>query len=176
MRIRFIAPLALLVSAACGGRARSELFDFTGDAGGTSAPVDGGTVVNPRPPPPFDAGITCATTGKCNVSYEKDIVPIFNQACSTSSCHGTTYPPFMPSKEPKLTWSNLSDWKSRTSARLPYINVCSTDPKDSYILDNLGYDKTRPSEAGQRMPLGAPLPKEQVKLIEEWVRCGAPLN
>jgi hypothetical protein len=170
-----IAPLVLFASvASCGGRATSDLFDST-DAGGTSSAKDGSTVVSP-PPPPFDAGIDCATLGSCSVSYEKDIVPIFNQACSTSSCHGNTYQPIMPSKDPKLTWTNLSNWKSRTGAMLPYINVCSNEPKDSFILDNLGYDKARPKEAGQRMPLGPPLPKDQIKLIEEWVRCGAPLN
>jgi hypothetical protein len=176
MRTLILAQLVLFISmASCGGRATSDLFDSANDAGGTSSSGDGGKVVNP-PPLPFDAGKTCAAASGCRVSYQKDITPIFEQACSTGSCHGNTYEPKMPSKDEKLTWTNLSKFRSRAGSMLPYINACSKDPNDSYILDNLGYDKTRPTEAGQRMPLGPPLSKDQIKRVEEWVRCGAPFN
>jgi hypothetical protein len=168
MRVLVMAPFVLFVSvASCGGRATSDLFDSI---------ADGGTVVNP-PPQPFDAGKSCnMPSSKCSVSYEKDVVPIFDRACSTSSCHGNASVPSMPIGNPKLTWTNLSQFTNRGDGKLPYINPCSSDVKDSYILDNLGYDKSRPKVAGVKMPFGPPLPNDEIKVIEEWVRCGAPLN
>jgi hypothetical protein len=80
----------------------------------------------------------------------------------------------MPLKEPKQTWQNLAQ---KTNPKgLPYINPCSKDPNDSYILDNLGYEKARKEHVGLTMPPGELLSQRELQVIEKWVRCGAPYN
>jgi hypothetical protein len=179
MRAFPLFPIVLVALVfACGGKTTSDLLgpsgqSSSGASGGTSSGGASSGVVTD--PPRVDAGSVCPSFGKCSVSYRDDIVPLFEEtSCSYAGCHAEKAQPLMPSKDPKQTWLNLSRFKNRNG--LPYINPCSNDPDDSYILDNIDPSAGRASQAGVAMPLGLPMDPKQVRLVEKWVKCGAPNN
>jgi hypothetical protein len=179
MHFRTISSLmaATLLLAACGGQVTSDLIGSSSGSSGTSS--GGGSSGTTSSSGGASSGTMsssgasgCPTFPTCEVSYRAQIVPIFAAAsCSSRGCHGDTSKPkpLMPQNDPTQTWTNLNRYVN-PALGLPYVNSCSNDPKDSYILDNLD------GKAGLPMPIGAPLTKDQRKLIERWVLCGAPNN
>jgi cyclic lactone autoinducer peptide len=110
--------------------------------------------------------------GACDVKLSVGVATIFNNSCTTSSCHGTTYEPKMPKDNLKELWENLKAYRNKTT-NLPYVSSCTTDPAASYIIDNLKADAQK---GGQRMPQGQALSADDIMIVEKWVKCGAPFN
>jgi hypothetical protein len=165
----------------CGLPAFGLVLALTGGCGQLDNPAntDYNRFENKKPPTivrPISADASACSVpdaGTCTTGFAKDVVPIFNETtCTTGSCHGGAASPNMPKDDLKAMWDTLRATQNVVT-KLPYINNCSLDPADSYIIDNLRGVKEK---GGRQMPLGPALTADQVTTIEKWVKCGAPFN
>ena len=129
------------------------------------------------------------------VTYGRDIQPIFNRRCTT--CHRPGGPsgmdirnPFSTEPPPNVGLARAqTQWKLRDpSLDIPEYDVKAGDPNNSFLIykisdPSLGLllsdpDGTNGPElppAGSHMPLHVPvLADDEVSLIEDWVFAGAP--
>jgi hypothetical protein len=90
------------------------------------------------------------------MSFTNDIMPIFNQSCSTSGCHSG-------SVAPNLTTS--AAYNSLTSGN--YINI--SNPAESELLQWMKGNRTLP------MPLTGPNQTYNAKVLA-WIQQGALNN
>lgn len=166
---RFFAPSVLLIATgaltfvwACGSldEAPKEGFNSLSDK------------KNPTVTKPVTTQCTIPDAGACDVTYSKDVAPLFEKgACWSGGCHGGSQPPIMKAEDLTLTWCNLKDFNGGAAlGSRTYINPSSKDPKDSYIVGNLKY------EEGSNMPKGLQLSATDIATVETWVKCGAPFN
>jgi hypothetical protein len=95
------------------------------------------------------------------VSYQYQVQPLFNQACTFSGCHGSDAPPNLV----KLTsWGELMTSGGGTGVVVP------REPESSTLV-------LRIEGRGSRMPpSGLPLNQNQVNGIRAWIVEGAKNN
>ncbi len=160
-----------------GGLAGKSLPQPTLSTGSGEPQTDGGTVA--------DAALVDEGAGPsgdaspCAVSWSAQIFVNMTAAgrwgCTDSSCHGGQQSPKMTS-DAKATYASLAAFTMRPPAKaVPFILPGSSDPSQSGLECNLSGNT-----CGPQMPLtqaGAqPLTKEDVAMIDAWVKCGAPNN
>ena len=98
-----------------------------------------------------------------NVSYSKNIQPIFNGYCASSGCHGASSPAGNPAVQ-------LTDYTS-------VINSDITDTGANYINCKLyrSVAYLNPNQS-RNMPAGAKMSSTNIALIKIWLRKGAKNN
>jgi len=113
-----------------------------------------------------------STTSSSEVSFSKDIQPIFNSYCVV--CHegagqaGLTL-------EPNLSYSKLVGMPSTESTA--ELRVKPGSPDQSYIIAKLQGTQVQAGGSGAQMPYGlAPLSQAQIGLVQQWIAEGAPNN
>ncbi len=90
------------------------------------------------------------------VSFQDDLIPIFNAKCNTSGCHDS-----QPSHNPSLVAGKAYN----DIVNGGYINTIA--PKSSILFTEVN---------GGNMPIGGQLNEVEIKQILDWVRNGAPKN
>jgi len=90
------------------------------------------------------------------VSFSGKIIPIFNQSCNSSGCHGGGVNPNLSST---IAYSSLIDGN--------YINLSSPEQSELYLW-MIG-DKSMP------MPISGPNPTNNAYVLE-WIKQGALNN
>lgn len=98
------------------------------------------------PAPPIDTTLP-------DLSFKDEIIPIFNESCNSSSCHGTGAVP------PDLTPDNA--YSSLTS--LDMINIAQPNQSVLYLTMHSGSMKTFSTE-------------EQTAKVLTWIQQGAKNN
>ena len=105
-----------------------------------------------------------------NVSYRRDVQPLFDARCTSGACHGGR------SNEridltPGASHATLVGGRSQLDASLRL--VAPGDPGASLLWLKL----TGTPPVGKRMPpKGKPLEADAVAVIEAWILAGAPDN
>lgn len=147
-------------------------LEGTLDGGGTGSSSSGSQ------PACVKAGGTLVDGGPCAVSFKTDILKIMgtaaapSAACSSTDCHGGKSPPAQPSIEPGSPDDTYNGFQGFTAGGRTYISPCETDPTKTSILCNL-----QAAACGSKMPKGGgQISAEDLKKIEDWVKCGAPNN
>jgi hypothetical protein len=118
-----------------------------------TAPID--------PDPPNPAATLSAVQGT-----------IFTPTCAVVGCHHSLGA--ASSAELELTAGNAyGNLVGRPSTQIPtLLRVAPGAPADSYLIRKI--TGTQPF-TGERMPMNAPpLTEEQIQLIRDWIRRGAP--
>jgi len=173
----WIAAVALAPIAACSGSdTNTDTTTSTGSAG---------------------AGCVEFASAKTNVSFKKDVVPVFQLSCNFSSCHSSESS--SPQENLALGAPNGSamtdeDIKavhdaivSGTSERSSLSMVEPGAPEKSWLLAKIAYSSFGACEAikstcapegcGTRMPLNSPaLDPAAVDAIAGWIKEGALNN
>lgn len=118
----------------------------------------------------------------CAVSFANQIYGILNApqpagCVAGGACHGAPDVQLGGPLDgtPDATWNLLVAYpfQNRASQKIPYVNICSTDPEQSGITCNLNFG----AACGTKMPKNRPEMDDASKqLIAEWLTCGAPNN
>ncbi len=109
------------------------------------------------PPPAFTPLPTATPGGDVEVSFRRDVLPIFNRSCV--SCHGGT----------QGLWLNSYEGVMAGSQHGPV--VVPGNPEESELYRRITGQK-QPA-----MPLGGtPLPQREIEVIRRWIEAGAPNN
>ena len=142
-----------------GGQATDDQATLTPEPMPTDTPTPPPTI-EPTPPPTTEP---TPTVDLANVSFQKDVLPIFEVYCF--QCHGGEQPEGGQRIEEGLsllTYDDVMAGSWNGSAIEP------GDADDSYLVDQV---------ATGRMPKeGDPVPDELVQIIIAWVEAGAPDN
>ena len=94
---------------------------------------------------------------------------VFNPSCALSGCHAAVTPSAGMILEAGRSWASLV---GAVSAETSLLRVEPFQPESSYLVVKVRGDA---AILGARMPSGAPpLSADQVKLIVDWVKRGAP--
>lgn len=119
------------------------------------------------------SGTTTTTSGSpSQVSYSRDIQPIFNNNCIV--CHQITGQAGL-ALEPSKSYAQLVGVQSTQAAGR--LRVKAGEPAQSYLLDKLNGTQVQAGGTGVRMPQGLPaLSQNQVNLIKTWIEEGAKNN
>jgi hypothetical protein len=101
---------------------------------------------------------------------------IFTQvSCARSTCHNVAQAPHDMSLAPGEAWANLVGVEpaNRTARNAGTLRVDPGNPANSFLLDKLR-GPLAPGE-GDPMPLQLKsLPRNAIRLVEEWIAAGAP--
>ena len=166
-----------VVTGACGGAIdNSELFQegassSSGASGATPQPTSTPPSKPTATPPPAPTSSPPKPNDKpCVVSFKQDVLQLFDDYdCTSSACHGgNVNEPRISVNNPTATYQGLKNFKLSTGKA--YVVVGATDPKTSGMSCNLR------GECGVSMPVGDKLDAEELKIIDDWLACGAPLN
>lgn len=93
---------------------------------------------------------------------------IFTPSCALSGCHAGPNPQLGLDLAAGRSYSNIVNVRAVESTRL---RVAPGDADASYLVSKVRGDATI---TGSRMPPGGALSPDQVKLLVDWVRRGAP--
>jgi len=171
MKPRHIVALAVIAAAACGAHGSSTTTSVTsGTGGGPTSGSSGGSVFAMGASTSScgfigagngEGGAAAACNGApTNVSYAKDIAPIFG-GCMGDVCH-----------HPVWTYENAVG-KSTPDCCDGRSLIDPGDPSRSYIVNKLQGNVCN----GRQMPLDPDtITPDQIKLIVGWVCEGAPNN
>ena len=162
------ALLAFIVAlVACGGAVDSDnLFDKNaGASGATPAPTTTPTNQPAQAPP----GTPPTPGAPCTVSFKKDVFKVLDDnKCSNIGCHGGLI------VRPRIDLANsAATYQALTTHQIggkAYVAAGNADPKASGMFCNLRGD------CGTAMPPGDELNSDDLKVIDGWLACGAPLN
>jgi mono/diheme cytochrome c family protein len=108
--------------------------------------------------------LSIATTvhGAEPISFDAQIAPIFSEHCA--KCHGEA------KAQSRLRLDTIAGIEEKLHAK-PQLLVAG-NPDDSLLFQRL----VLPDDSPKRMPKGgAPLSKESIDLIAQWIRQGAVL-
>ncbi len=136
-------------------------------AGGTATAQVGG------------AAVTAAQADR-QVSFRKDIAPVFVQSCSTRSCHGGSRPPELAAGVDASTMRRaLVGVASEQRPDRSYVKP--GDPRASYLVDKiegcLVDAQCADGDCGRRMPSrNAPLSEATQAMVRSWIAQGADDN
>ncbi len=97
------------------------------------------------------------TEQPANVSFQKDLIPIFNQSCNMSGCHATG------SISPDLSSANA--YSSLTTGDL--LDLKTPEMSELYL---------RMTDQKNPMPPGGILSTTQTNKVLEWIKEGAKNN
>jgi hypothetical protein len=133
-------------------------------------------------------GGSCTPQASCSVNFDKDVMPILDgpAKCSATVCHGGSKGGItLMAGDVFGTLNTLRDLelKDENLNLVQYIAPC--DPASSYMLCNLQLA----SGPGPYGTCGSLMPKvdddgvddvaltdAEFKVIEDWIKCGAPSN
>ena len=103
------------------------------------------------------------------VSFLRDVVPVFKTSCVM--CHLPGTEPGGLALHPKGGYANLVGVKSTQS---PLLRVAPGSPEDSYLYRKLIGTQVAAGGTGERMPFGdSSLSNEQIDVIRRWIADGA---
>lgn len=116
--------------------------------------------------------------------FENDVMPVFNQACGFSSCHGSKgagnhgiYLGAKSAADFDLVKQSLAS-KSKVLPTMAYVTP--GDPDNSFLLHKLDDDlcvfeaSCANGSCGEAMPQGNPaLPEDKRDAIRRWIAQGA---
>ena len=119
------------------------------------------------------------------VSFKDDVLPIFAQSCSFSSCHGSPTGGnngiYLGARGSANAIEIRDALVGKSSTRMPSMKyVTPYKPESSYLLHKLdgnfcGLDACADGKCGERMPRGGDaLDPSQIELVQAWVAQGAP--
>jgi len=103
------------------------------------------------------------------VSFQADIVPIFESSCALASCHVEGVPAGGMILESGRAYSHTVDVPSPTYAG--WIRVQPGDPSASLLLRKLL--TTGQEGIGPRMPAVGAVSEDQIESIRRWIAEGA---
>jgi hypothetical protein len=126
-----------------------------------------------------------ATVSTKEVSFQRDVIPIFQTSCAFSSCHssqnmnGVYLGVKGKTTDGQAIRTALLDQKSKAITSMPYVTP--SNPTESFLLRKLDGDLCNLSctndKCGERMPKGGDaLDAEKLQTIESWIQSGAPDN
>ncbi|MBX3223451.1 MAG: hypothetical protein KF795_23260 [Labilithrix sp.] len=127
------------------------------------------------------ASRAAATSEARNVSFARDVLPVFQSSCSFSSCHGTPgqngiYLGAARGAAASAIRAALLETSPRAS--MPF--VAPGEPDRSWLLRKLDGDfcgVTCNGGCGDRMPKGGvPVERPELDAIAAWIANGAPDN
>jgi len=118
------------------------------------------------------------------VSFKDDVLPIFEQSCVFSSCHGSKTGGNNGIYLGARGSSNATEIRDalvgKSSTRMPSMKyVTPFRPESSYLLHKLdgnfcGLDACAEGKCGDRMPKGGDaLEPSQLELVQAWIAQGA---
>lgn len=122
------------------------------------------------------AGLVAAKKNDEQVSFKRQIQPIFDRQCSY--CHNSIDPYAGLALDAKYSRTQLVDVPSTEKADMARVKPGS--PDQSYLIRKLENTHVEAGGSGFRMPLG-PSPTTQfapadIAMIRKWVQEGAPDN
>ena len=142
-----------------------------------------------------DAGPCTPFTSEANlmtpqVSFKSDVMPVFEQHCASSSCHGIADSPkgdlFLGAQLAKGSDSNMVHGAlvGKTSTQLPSMMfVAAGDPTHSYIIHKIDGDQCMyesqcvGTDCQMSMPFSDGLmPVETRDIVRRWIAQGANDN
>jgi len=88
------------------------------------------------------------------VSFSGDLQPIFDKNCNTSGCHDGAH---APNLLPKVSYNELIHGG--------FVNIVLPDQSTIYKVVNSG-----------SMPPTGKLPPDEIQMVLDWVKLGAPNN
>ncbi len=154
----------------------------TGSSGGGDAGTDGSSDGGADVAPGCKTHEVPASTdlAKPSVAFRKDVLPVFEQSCAFSACHGATTGKangvFLGKGDPDRVHSAIV---GRPSVTLPNMNfVTAGDAKKSFLMRKMDGDQCAldcgPPGCGSSMPRNEePLPIEQRDVLRRWIAQGA---
>ncbi|MBK6407355.1 MAG: hypothetical protein IPN03_09355 [Holophagales bacterium] len=93
---------------------------------------------------------------------------VFTPSCALSGCHAGPNPQQGQDLSAGRAYSQIVNVRSAESSRL---RIAPGDPDASYLISKVKGDATI---TGNRMPPGSALSPDEVQLLVDWVRRGAP--
>ena len=112
-----------------------------------------------------DGGVTPPDPTATFTRVKAEILP----TCAAVGCHGTIAPQQDLILAPNVAYGNIVSVKSTEDTSL--FRVAPGDPANSYLYRKI----TGSGITGGQMPLGGPyLSAEQISLVRDWIRRGAP--
>jgi hypothetical protein len=148
------------------------------DSGGAD-PSSSSCVAHTRP------ATSTTTSAAANVSFQRDVIPIFQASCAFSACHSSTNMNGVylgvkgRTHDASAIRAALLEQKSKGVASMPYVTP--TNPSESFLLRKLDGDfcnlECTNDKCGDRMPKGGDsLSADQLQTVETWIKNGAPDN
>jgi Lamin Tail Domain len=109
------------------------------------------------------------------ISFAKEIQPIFTASCARSGCHGGSRPAEDMDLSEGQAFDNIVAVPSNEAPDLNRIEP--GDPDKSYLLHKLRGTQRSAGGSGSRMPLGGrALADDQIARIRQWIEQGAKNN
>jgi hypothetical protein len=126
-----------------------------------------------------------ATKPSRDVSFEREVLPIFQASCSFTSCHGSPglNSIYLGAKgrvtDASTIRTALLEQRPKALASMPYVTP--SDTGNSFLLRKLDGAfcnlDCEDGKCGERMPKGGdPLAPAALETIETWIASGAPDN
>jgi hypothetical protein len=175
MRFASCLPLAITASVALLGLFSPGL----GGCSSSSSSSSGGTSGCVDYSPPSDFVATAPV-----VSFSKDVIPIFQQSCAFSTCHGSTTGPsngvFLGNDAPRV-YTNLVGKAGDENPMIPFITA--SDPRTSYLMRKMDASQCAVDSectggsCQSSMPKGDDsLPVATRDIVRRWIAQGAQNN
>lgn len=172
-------PLLLLLLAACGEGAVTQLLDA-----GASDPVDAGTVdagfeadAGPEADAGFELDAGFEDAGVVSPTFAVDVAPILQLQCQ--GCHFVTDNPpqiLIDGQQTRLTYDRLV---AQPAARAPLDYIAPGAPEDSYLLHKVEGTQATVGGQGNHMPPPVSrrrLSADEVAILRAWITAGAPFE
>lgn len=115
---------------------------------------------------PFDPG---GGPPDPDATFTRVQAEIFSQSCALSGCHAGSAPQAGMNLTAGVAYQNTVGVPSTERGDLDRIEP--NDPERSYMIKKVRGDS---DIVGARMPLGGALTADEIKLLTDWVRRGAP--
>jgi hypothetical protein len=122
-------------------------------------------------------------------SFKTDVMPVLEQSCASSSCHGIADGPkgdlFLGAQLAHGSDSDTvhADIVGKASSQLPSMDfVKAGDPKQSYLMHKLDNDQCLfnsscvGSDCQHSMPFDVALAQDKRDIIRRWIAQGAAAN
>jgi hypothetical protein len=166
-----------------GGSTATGMPTSSSSSGNGAGPGSGGCT-----PAPMGCYDYCEFDKESGVSFEDDVIPIFEAHCNSSTCHGNISTPDgdlylgessnTSADEMIEVYGELSEFSQQA---LELKRVDAFDPEISWLMIKLDSDMTCPNstcvtQCGQRMPRGSgaqPLSDAELTTIRSWIVDGA---
>jgi hypothetical protein len=189
---RILLPLVVFVSAlsvACSSSSKETADSGPPDACGTGG-ADSGACIGPY--------VSCADLTTPDVSFQADILPIFQPGCAIagSTCHGT---PDVATTQARPYLGNFDGGTDAAAVVMGLVGVTSNedpsmatvtagDPENSFLMHKLDGDqcqfasacassKTQYTDCGQQMPYSSPALDDATRdTVRRWIAQGAKNN
>ncbi len=104
-----------------------------------------------------------------NATFTRVQALVFTPSCAVAGCHGSSQPQQGMNLSAGAAYANTVGVRSVERSDLNRVEP--GDPDRSYLVKKIRGD---PDITGVRMPSGGSLTADQVQLVIDWVRRGAP--